>query len=131
MKKFAIWKLYGVLCLLTASLGLCGCGSAPTVKTDSEPQVVQTAEPAVVFSFENAAVLLPSPVSVQLDPEGRLGERFQGNINYVRYRHDYYGEDVLDAFATRHYSLGKLLERISYGENGVEKEILFSVNFRL
>jgi len=51
-----------------------------------------------------------------LDPEGRLGERFQGNINYVRYQHDYYGEDMLEAFASRHYWPGKLLERAWDGE---------------
>ena len=71
---------------------ICGCGSTEVVETDSEPQVVQASEPAEVFSFEDEAVALPSPASVQLDPEGRLGERFQGNINYVRYQHDYYGE---------------------------------------
>jgi len=117
MKKFAIWKFYGVLCLLMASLALYGCGSTGAVKTDSEPQVVQaSAEPAEAFSFEDAAVALPSPSSVQLDPKGRLGERFQGNVSYLRYQHDHYGEFMLEAFATRHYSPGKLLERAWDGE---------------
>ena len=116
MKKFAICKLYGVVCLLTASLGLSGCGSTGAVKTDSEPQVVQTAEPAEAFSFEDAAITIPSPASVQLDPEGRLGERFEGNINYLRYQHDHYGEFMLESFATRHYWPGKLLERVWDGE---------------
>jgi len=117
MKKFAIWKLYGVLCLLTASLGLSGCGSTPAVKTDSEPQVVQaSAEPAVAFSFEDEAVALPSPASVQLGRKGRLGERFGGNINYLRYQHDHYGEFMIESFASRHYSPGKLLERVWDGE---------------
>ena len=102
--------------LLGGTVLISGCGSTGAVKTDSEPQVVQTAEPTVAFSFEDAAVALGSPASVQLDPEGRLGERFQGNINYLRYQHDYYGEDMLEAFATRHYSPGKLLERAWDGE---------------
>lgn len=82
----------------------------------AKPGTQQTAYPAVAFSFEEEAVVLPSPASVQLDPEGRLGERFQGNINYLRYQHDYYGEEMLEAFATRHYSPGKLLERVWDGE---------------
>ena len=38
MKKFANWKLYGVLLLLTGSLGLYGCDSTEALKTDSKPQ---------------------------------------------------------------------------------------------
>jgi DUF1680 family protein len=76
----------------------------------------QIAEPAVAFSFEDAAVTLPSPASVMLDPNGRFYSRYQGNINYVQYQHDYYGEEMLEAFATRHYSPGKLLERAWDGE---------------
>ena len=110
-------KSITILAVLTLfSLTFSGCGSTPAVKTDSEPQVVQTAEPAVVFSFEDAAITLPSPASVQLDPEGRLGERFGGNINYVRYQHDHYGEFMVESFATRHYSPGKQLERVWDGE---------------
>ena len=60
MKKFAIWILYGVFLPLMASLGLCGCGSTGAVKTDRERQVVQVSEPAEVFSFEDAAVAIPT-----------------------------------------------------------------------
>ncbi len=119
-------------CFLIQILALalvCGCttvrepNSEPAAKPGeansepaAKPDIQQTAEPSVAFSFEDAAVTLPSPASVQLDPEGRLGERFQGNINYVRYQHDHYGEFMLESFATRHYSPGKLLERVWDGE---------------
>jgi len=75
-----------------------------------------TIDPSVPFSFEDAAVTLPSPASVKLGPDGRFDSRFQGNINYLRYQHDYYGQEMLEAFATRHYSPGKLLERVWDGE---------------
>jgi uncharacterized protein len=62
------------------------------------------------------AVTLPLPGSVHLDPQSRLGVRYYGNINYIRHLHEAYGEEMLDAFATRHYSPGKLLERAWDGE---------------
>jgi DUF1680 family protein len=68
------------------------------------------------FSFEEEAVMLPSPASVHLDPNGRFDLRFRGNIDYLRYQHDYYGKEMLEAFASRHYSPGKLLERMWDGE---------------
>jgi DUF1680 family protein len=68
------------------------------------------------FSFTNAVITLPSPASVKIDPGGRFYERFQGNINYVHYQYEQYGEEMLDAFASRHYSPGKLLERMWDGE---------------
>ncbi|MHC4216707.1 MAG: hypothetical protein ACYSWP_25460, partial [Planctomycetota bacterium] len=40
MKNLANWKLHGVFCLLTCSLGLYGCDSTPALKTDSKSQVV-------------------------------------------------------------------------------------------
>ncbi|MHC4149590.1 MAG: beta-L-arabinofuranosidase domain-containing protein, partial [Planctomycetota bacterium] len=96
------------------------CGCAPVREPNSDraakPGTQQTAEPAEAFSFEDAAVTLPSPGSVQLEPKGRFDARFKGNINYLRYQYDYYGEEMLEAFATRHYSPGKLLERVWDGE---------------
>lgn len=77
---------------------------------EEKPVSQQSEQPAVAFSFEDAAVTLPSPASVHLDPKGRFDSRFQGNINYVRYQHDHYGEEMLEAYAARHYSPGKLLE---------------------
>ena len=76
----------------------------------------QTTEADFTFSFDDAAVALPSPASVKLGPDGRFDSRFQGNINYLRYQHDYYGQEMLEAFAMRHYSPGKLLERVWDGE---------------
>ncbi len=106
-----------ILAVLTLfSLTFSGCGSTGAVKIDSEPQVAQTAVPADAFSFEDSAVTLPSPASVHLDPEGRFNSRFQGNIKYVCHLHEIYGEWMLEAFATRRYSPGKLLERVWDGE---------------
>ena len=116
IKIFLDFPKKQILAVLTLfSLTLSGCGSTWAVKTDSEPQVVQaSAAPAVAFSFEDSAVVLPSPASVYLDPEGLLGERFHGNINYVRYLHDgkLDGKDMLEAYDARHYAPGKLLELI-------------------
>jgi len=100
---------------------VCGCATVDTVdeagsEPAAKPVAQQTAEPAVAFSFEDAAVTLPSPASVQLAPTGRFGPRYQGNVNYVRYQHDHFGEFMLESFATRHYSPGKLLERVWDGE---------------
>ncbi len=45
-----------------------------------------------------------------LSPESRFGERFQSNISYIQYIHERYGEEMLEAYASRHYPPGKLLE---------------------
>lgn len=105
-----------VLIKLAFTVLLSGCSSTKAVKTDIEPQVVQTAEPTAVFSFEDEAVTLPSPSSVQLSPKGRFSPRFQGNIKYLRHLHKIYGEWMLGASAARHYRPGKLLERVWDGE---------------
>lgn len=68
------------------------------------------------FSFEQAAVEVVSPADVQLTPGGRFYSRFHGNIRYVQFQHDHYGEEMLAAFASRNYSPGKLLERMWDGE---------------
>ena len=107
-KALAMVLAIGAVLLVGTAL-FSGCGPTPAVKTDSEPQVV-------AFSFEDAAVAIASPASVKLGPNGRFDSRFQGNINYLRYQHDYYGQEMLEAFATRHYSPGKLLERVWDGE---------------
>lgn len=104
-KKLCIlFALLTTLCLAGTVL-FSGCNSTPAV----EPR-------AVAFSCEDAAVTFPSPTSVKLDPDGRFHSRFRGNVNYLRYQHDYYGQDMLEAFASRHYSPGKLLERVWDGE---------------
>ncbi|MHC4690390.1 MAG: beta-L-arabinofuranosidase domain-containing protein, partial [Planctomycetota bacterium] len=123
MKKL-IMRIECFLMLLLVVV--CSCSTArqansePTSKSatvqTTEPVTGQSTEHDVDFSFENAAVKIPSPASVQLDPDGRLGARFKGNVNYVRYQHDHYGEFMLESFATRHYSPGKLLERVWDGE---------------
>ena len=83
---------------------------------ESERSNKLSVNPSDAFSFGDAAVVLPSPVSVQLGANGRFDSRFQGNINYLRYQHEHYGEFMLEAFASRHYSPGKLLERVWDGE---------------
>ena len=97
---------------------LIGCGTTGQNNKDGEAKPVnqQTTQPDVAFSFEDAAIIIPSPVSVHLDSNGRFHSRFQGNINYVGYQHDRYGGEMRDAFASRHYSPGKLLERMWDGE---------------
>ena len=85
----------------------CSCRTGTT--GEQEEQV-----PA--FSFEEAAVKVPSPAGVRLDPGGRFDARYQGNIRYVQYQHDQYGSFMLEAFASRHYTPGKLLERMWDGE---------------
>ena len=117
MKKLIMRRECFLIHLLALAL-VCSCATVREPNSDpaAKPVTQQTAAPAAAFSFEAAAVALPSPASVQLDPEGRLGKRFQGNINYVRYQYDNYGEFMLESFATRHYSPGKLLERVWDGE---------------
>ncbi len=117
MKKLTMRRECFLIQLLVLAL-VCGCATVrkPNSEPAAKPDTQQTAEPADAFSFEDAAVTLPSPGSVKLDPKGRFDARFKGNINYVRYQHDYYGEEMLEAFATRHYSPGKLLERVWDGE---------------
>jgi hypothetical protein len=63
-----------------------------------------------------SSVTILSPVSAHLEPNGRFYARYQGNINYLRYQLEYYGDEMLEAFAERHYSPGKLLERMWDGE---------------
>jgi hypothetical protein len=77
---------------------------APISEPAVEPIVQQTAEPAAVFSYEDAAVTLPSPGAVYLDSRSRLGARYEGNIDYLRYIHERYGEEMLEAYDVRHYA---------------------------
>jgi hypothetical protein len=63
-----------------------------------------------------SSVTILSTASVHLEPNGRFYSRYQGNVNYLRYQLEYYGEEMLEAFASRHYSPGKLLERMWDGE---------------
>jgi DUF1680 family protein len=117
LKKLTMRRECFLIQLLVLAL-VCGCATVrePNSEPAAKPVAQQTPELDVDFSFEDAAVALPSLASVKLDPNGRFDSRFQGNINYVRYQHDYYGEEMLEAFATRHYSPGKLLERVWDGE---------------
>jgi DUF1680 family protein len=117
MKKLTMRREWFLIPLLALGL-VCGCATVGELNSEpaAKPGTQQTAEPVEAFSFEDSAVSLPSPGSVKLDPEGRLGERFEGNINYLRYQHDHYGEFMIESFATRHYSPGKLLERVWDGE---------------
>jgi DUF1680 family protein len=97
--------LIGTILLTVALMGSCATqdSKSPTIAYEN-------------FTFEEAAVKLPSPASVRLNHGGRFHSRFEGNINYLHYQHEYYSEDMVEAFATRHYSPGKLLERAWDGE---------------
>ena len=57
-----------------------------------------------------------SPDLVKLDKKGRFFDRYSGNINYLKYLYEHYGEEMIDAYAARNYSPGKLLERMWDGE---------------
>ena len=95
-------------CLIFLVL-LAGCMSGNNAQPDSAGMDTS-------ISWENAAVTLPSPDSVQLGPGGRFYSRYQGNVNYLKYQHAHFGEEMLKAFAARNYSPGKLLERMWDGE---------------
>ncbi len=69
-----------------------------------------------VFSFDKHAVTIPSPADVHIKPGGRFESRYLGNIDYLNFQHDHYGHFMLDAFSSRHFAPGKLLERIWDGE---------------
>ena len=97
---------------------LSGCTTVEEADNNSTEKTItqQIPELDVDFSFEDAAVTLSSPASVQIDPNGRFDARFKGNIKYLRYQFNHYGKEMLEAFASRHYSPGKLLERMWDGE---------------
>lgn len=69
-----------------------------------------------LYSSENLGITLSSLTSVHLKSNSRFYSRYQGNIDYLRYQYDHYGDFMLQAFASRHYSPGKLLERMWDGE---------------
>ena len=73
-------------------------------------------KPDLTFSFDQAAVALLSPADVHLEPGGRFESRYSGNISYLQYQHEHFAPFMLEAFASRHYSPGKLLERMWDGE---------------
>lgn len=110
MKKLTIQRKTFLIYLLAFTL-IWSCSK--TDKTNKDSQGITRQD---TFSFSDAAMTIPSPASVHLGSEGRLGKRFQGNIKYVRFQYDHYGDFMLDAFASRHYSPGKLLERVWDGE---------------
>jgi hypothetical protein len=109
---FKIMLMMLVLVHLFTSVG--GAKNDPTAK----PTTQQMAKPEMSFSYADIAITLPSPASVQLDPGGRLGKRYQGNISFIRFLHDQYGQEMLEAFKTRHYAPGKSLELIWDREYG-------------
>lgn len=86
---------------------LCSCNNRP----ESYQDAVETG-----FSYEKAAIVLPSPSDVRLIPGGRFGSRYEGNVNYLKYQYDHYDSFMLESFASRHYAPGKLLERMWDGE---------------
>jgi DUF1680 family protein len=97
---------------------LSGCKNVDEAKndTDEKPPTGQAVEIDVNFSFADAAVKFPSPATVHLETGGRFVQRFQGNSNYLHFLYDNYGQEMVEAFASRHYAPGKLLERMWDGE---------------
>jgi DUF1680 family protein len=91
----------------------------------------QTVSKSSSFSFEDAAVILPSPKSVSLDASGRLGERFYGNIDFLHERYDNYGEMMINAFAERKYVPGYFLELVwerEYGGKWLDAAVRAGIN---
>jgi len=96
-----------------------------------EQQPQRDAEQAAKVSFPDNNVKLPSPGSVHLQPESRLGARLRGNIDYVRHLHDRYGEEMLEAYTARHYAPGKLLELVwdrEYAGKWLDAAVRMAVN---
>jgi DUF1680 family protein len=73
-------------------------------------------ETASLVSYDHDGVTLASPSDIQLFPGGRFYSRYHGNKDYLHYQHDEFGPFMIEAFASRHYSPGKLLERMWDGE---------------
>jgi DUF1680 family protein len=117
VKKLVSLTIVLLIQLLVIGL-LSGCTTVDEADNNSTEKTItqQIPELDVDFSFEDAAVTLSSPASVQIDPNGRFEARFKGNIKYLRYQFNHYGKEMLEAFASRHYSPGKLLERMWDGE---------------
>jgi DUF1680 family protein len=99
-----IRSLYVIITLVT----FCACSTPSNEKLNGK------SDPA--YSFDLDPVMVASPAEVQLLPGGRFYSRYRGNMRYVQFQLDHYGEEMLDAFASRHYSPGKLLERVWDGE---------------
>jgi hypothetical protein len=89
--------------LLFIFLALCSCSKETTGNQDT-------------VSTDHAPVVIPSPAEIQLVLGGRFEARYQGNIKYLQYQYEHYGSFMLEAFATRHYAPGKLLERMWDGD---------------
>ena len=70
----------------------------------------------ISFSYGQASVALLSPADVHINPGGRFETRYRGNIDYLDFLHEHYGHFMLEAFASRHFEPGKLLERMWDGE---------------
>lgn len=118
MLKKTLPHTYFPLILFLIIVLLSSCTSVDDTKNDSDvkPVTEQNRILDVNFSFEDAAVSYPSPASVHLEPGGRFDRRFKGNSNYLHYLYDIYGKEMVEAFASRHYAPGKLLERMWDGE---------------
>ena len=67
------------------------------------------------MTFDNP-ITIPLPNEVRILHGGRFMQRYDGNISYLKYLHDHSVEFMLGAFVSRHYTPGKLLERIWDGE---------------
>ena len=113
LRKLVPYIIFVIIQLLIVAF-LPGCTAVDETNNDSDAG--KAMEPVVNFSFKDAAVTFPSPVSVQFKPGGRFAHRFEGNSNYLHYLYDNYGQEMVDAFAARNYSPGKLLERMWDGE---------------
>jgi hypothetical protein len=65
-----------------------------------------------VLVNDSYKVTILSPADVQLKSGVRFFSRYQGNVKYLLFQHEVFGQEMIYAFASRHYSPGKLLERM-------------------
>ena len=77
-----------------------------------EQQTQHDAEQAARVFFPDNGVNFPSPGSVRLQPESRLGARFRGNIGCARPPHGRCGEEMLENHTVHHDAPGKSLELV-------------------
>jgi len=85
---------YMLVVVLTCAM-VCG----PTASADAVSEA----------DFLDMAVTLPSPASVHLDPAGRLGARVYGNIKFLSYVHDRFGETMLQSFVEGYVPEGSVM----------------------
>ena len=119
--------------LILALLLACSCATTGEQSISSTPEPATQQDTIVIaeINYTDAGVTLPQPGSVYLDPSSRLGERFYGNVDFIKYLHEEHGERMLEAFASRAYTPGGFLEDVwdrEYGGKWLDAAIRTAAN---